>query len=62
MQVMISKVSKNMICMLTPRRSDGDDVSWDRRGPKLWAIGTMTGENKGMAELASCKTKPKEEY
>lgn len=41
--------------MLTPRIIVGDEVSWDKRGPKLWAIGTITGENSGIAELASCK-------
>jgi len=39
----------------TPKRTVGYDVSWDNIGPKLCAMGTITGENSGMAELASCK-------
>jgi len=41
--------------MHTPVRSVGDDVSWYRSGPKFFVIGTITGENKGIAWLASCK-------
>jgi hypothetical protein len=41
----------------TPKRTVGYDVSWDKIGPKLCAMGTITGENSGMAELASCKKK-----
>jgi hypothetical protein len=40
---------------LTPKRIVGYDVSWDNIGPKLCAMGTITGENSGIAELASCK-------
>lgn len=36
-------------------RTVGDDAICDRRGPMLWAIGTRTGENNGIATLASCK-------
>jgi len=36
-----------------PKRTVGYDVSWDNIGPKLCAMGTITGENSGMAELAS---------
>jgi hypothetical protein len=35
----------------------GDDAICDSSGPKLWAIGTRTGENKGTAKLASCEIK-----
>lgn len=42
---------------LTPSRTVGDDAICDRNGPKLWATGTRTGENKGIAELASCDIK-----
>jgi hypothetical protein len=38
----------------TPNRIVGYDVNWDNIGPKLCAIGTITGENSGIAELASC--------
>jgi len=37
----------------TPKRTVGYDVSWDNIGPKLCAMGTITGENSGMEELAS---------
>lgn len=39
---------------LTPRRNVGDDAICDKIGPRLWATGTRTGENRGTAELASC--------
>ena len=35
----------------------GDEAICDRNGPRLWAIGTRTGENRGIAELASCEIK-----
>jgi hypothetical protein len=37
----------------TPKRIVGEDVNWDSIGPKLCAMGTITGENKGTAKLAS---------
>lgn len=42
------------VAILTPARRVGEEKISDRSGPKLWAIGTRTGENKGIAELASC--------
>lgn len=48
--------------ILTPRRTVGDDAICDRSGPKFWAIGTITGENKGMAKLASCDINRKLSY
>lgn len=38
---------------LTPRRIVGEVAICDNSGPSLWAIGTRTGENKGIAKLAS---------
>lgn len=43
--------------ILTPIRIVGEELSWDKMGPKLCAMGTITGENNGIAELASYNTK-----
>lgn len=40
---------------LTPRRIVGDEVISKRKGPIFWATGTRTGDNNGMAKLASWK-------
>jgi hypothetical protein len=53
---MHSSISRqdNYVAILTPARRVGEEKISDRSGPKFWAIGTRTGENKGIAELASC--------
>lgn len=43
--------------ILTPIRIVGEEVSCDKMGPKLCAMGTITGENNGIAVLASYNIK-----
>lgn len=55
---MSSSILKKIVsykAILTPTRRVGEEKISDRSGPKVCAIGTSTGENKGTAELASCK-------
>lgn len=47
------------VAILTPARRVGEEKISDRSGAKFWAIGTRTGENKGIDELASCKNERK---